>query len=435
VGSTAATPVLRSIRPEYRPHGPDPLRTLFRQRFPAFQASYEQRYAAFFGKFRLPLISRAASAFRLCGDWSQGIARIRCPDCGYDLFRPFSCKSFFLCASCAQKRTLLLGEYLSENLLLCLPHRQFVWTIPKVLRVFLRHDRQLFADIGRLLYDILTIFFTQAAGRSIRTAMVSSHQTFGEFAAWHPHWHAIVLEGGFDSHDRFFFVPLGANEALTEIWRRRVVALFLSKGLLNPDFAGKLLNWRHSGFSIESGTRIYDQEARQALSQYIVRPPLSLEKIHWDQEQDTVTWKSSPSGYFRGREKHFSALDFIAQLTLHIPPRGRHLVRRYGLYSSRGRGTWKDRPALRARAPQHWYGRQAAEPPTPTDAPKDQEVSTRSSRKAWARLLAKVYELDVMACPKCGSRMAVIAVILDPAEIRKIIACLAKHGRGPPTVG
>jgi hypothetical protein len=34
---------------------------------------------------------------------------------------------------------------------------------------------------------------------------------------------------------------------------------------------------------------------------------------------------------------HFSALDFIAQLTLHIPPRGRHLVRRYGVYSSQGR--------------------------------------------------------------------------------------------------
>ena len=212
MGSAAETPVLPSIRPEYRPRGPDPLRTLFRQRFPAFQASYEQRYAAFFGKFRLPLISRAASAFRLCGDWSQGIARIRCPDCGYDLFRPFSCKSFFLCASCAQKRTLLLGEYLSEDLLLCLPHRQFVWTIPKVLRVFLRHDRQLFADIGRLLFDILTRHFTLAAGRSIRTAMVSSHQTFGEFATWHPHWHAIVLEGGFDIQDRFFFIPLGANE-------------------------------------------------------------------------------------------------------------------------------------------------------------------------------------------------------------------------------
>jgi hypothetical protein len=31
--------------------------------------------------------------------------------------------------------------------------------------------------------------------------------------------------------------------------------------------------------------------------------------------------------------------------------------------------------------------------------------------------------------------MSVIAVILDPAEIRNIISCLATHGRGPLTVG
>jgi hypothetical protein len=88
-----------------------------------------------------------------------------------------------------------------------------------------------------------------------------------------------------------------------------------------------------------------------------------------------------------------------------------------------------------ALAPVRWYGRQAAETPTPTDTSKDQHVSTLFGRKAWARLLAKVYEQEVMARPKRGSRMEVIAVILDPAEIRKIISCLAKHGRGPPTVG
>jgi hypothetical protein len=69
--------------------------------------------------------------------------------------------------SCAPKRTLLLA----------LPHRQFVWTIPKVLRVFLRHDRDLFADIGRLLFAILSRFFSQAAARSLHCAMVCSHQT------------------------------------------------------------------------------------------------------------------------------------------------------------------------------------------------------------------------------------------------------------------
>jgi hypothetical protein len=86
-------------------------------------------------EIRLPLIERAAAVFRLCGDWKQGIARVRCPDCTYDFFVPFSCKSFHLCPSCAQKRTLLLGEYLSEDLLLQLPHRQFVFSIPKCLRV------------------------------------------------------------------------------------------------------------------------------------------------------------------------------------------------------------------------------------------------------------------------------------------------------------
>jgi hypothetical protein len=47
--------------------------------------------------------------------------------------------------------------------------------------------------------------------------MVRCHQTFGQFAVWNPHWHTIVLEGAFDRYDRFFFIPLGANEALAEI--------------------------------------------------------------------------------------------------------------------------------------------------------------------------------------------------------------------------
>jgi hypothetical protein len=78
-----------------------------------------------------------------------------------------------------------------------------------------------------------------------------------------------------------------------------VVALFLQKGFLNPDFARKLLGREHSGFSIESGARIWDQEPREALCQYIVRAPLSLQRIRWDEQQDAVTWSSSPSGYFK----------------------------------------------------------------------------------------------------------------------------------------
>jgi len=80
-----------------------------------------------------------------------------------------------------------------------------------------------------------------------------------------------------------------------------------------------------------------------------------------------------------------------------IPPSdGRRL--RSKRREARGRGTWKDRPALCSRAPSNWYGRRGAGAPAFPNAPKDQQVSALSRRKAWARLLAKVHELDVMAC-------------------------------------
>jgi hypothetical protein len=105
-----------------------------------------------------------------------------------------------------------------------------------------------------------------------------------------PHWHTIVLEGGFDRYDKFIFIPIGASEELVELWRHRVVEFFVNHKLINTDFANKLRGWKHSGFSIESGTRIYDERARESLSQYIVRAPVSLEKLYWDGETDTVLW-------------------------------------------------------------------------------------------------------------------------------------------------
>src|SRR3989304_3117470 len=52
------------------------------------------------------------------------------------------------------------------------------------------------------------------------------------------------------------------------------------------------------------------------LCQYIVRAPVSLEKLYWDCETDTVLWHAPKKGLFRGEDRYFSGLDFIAQLTL-----------------------------------------------------------------------------------------------------------------------
>jgi len=51
-----------------------------------------------------------------------------------------------------------------------------------------------------------------------------------------------------------------------------------------------------------------------------------------------------------------------------------------------------------------------------------EEVTVNDRKRAWARLLAKVYEIGPLVCPKCGWQMTAVAVIQDPVEIRDILA-------------
>jgi len=173
--------------------------------------------------------------FTGCADWSKGVARIRCEDCGHSYFRPFSCKVFHLCPSCDQKRTLLYAEYLAEDLLLDLPHRKFVFTLPKILRPYFKSDKRLCGDGSRLIFSLLSEFFALAAGQELLCACVVSYQSFGEFARFHPHWHVLVLEGGFTRFDRFVYVPIGAYEGMLKVWKAAMLSLFQRKKLIDQE--------------------------------------------------------------------------------------------------------------------------------------------------------------------------------------------------------
>ena len=138
--------------------------------------------------------------------------------------------------------------------------------------------------------------------------------------------------------------------------------------------------------------------------------------------------------YFKENLHLFGALDFLAELTQHIPPRRVQLIRRYRLYSSRTKGRLPRMPHVAARAPQRWRAShlpEASDPDGPGFEPLDdgEEVSVNARKRAWARLLAKVYEIDPLVCPNCGWKMKVIAVVQDPVEIRDILTHLVKTGR------
>jgi len=105
----------------------------------------------------------------------------------------------------------------------------------------------------------------------------------------------------------------------------------------------------------------------------------------------------------RAAQRNFqilSPLEFLAEFTQHIPPKGSHLVRYYGWYSNKSRGMH-----MKAAA-------EAAGESSPA-APTRSESVDRSSQ-SWAMLIKRVYDVDPLTCPQCGGQMAVVAFIEPP---------------------
>jgi hypothetical protein len=424
----------------YRQRGTSSLQRLFKTHFPDLVARYEAEFAERLGKFRLQRISKAVEAFLQCGDYSRGLARIVCtsPDCDEEYFRPFSCKVFHLCPSCSQKRTLLLGEYMNERLMLLLPHRQVVFTFPKVLRVFFRYDRRLYGELCKLVYPMMQRFYTQAASRPLQGAAVIAYASAGDFVRWNPHLHALFLEGGFDDEGHFVHVPSLDLDKLSAYFRSAVIGFFLERRLINERLAKNMLDWTHSGFSVDLTVKIpaTSPTARVSLAQYIARAPLSLKKMLVEEHGASVLYRSEFNPYFGTDQKLFPAIGFLVDLLQHLPDAGSHLIRRYGLYSSRSRATWSEKPHLVRLAPEGWkeqHGLQSKPQPAQPDHQEPvQSVSAQEARSAWARLIAKVFEVDPLRCRRCGSKMRIKAVITDPQQVRRILRHLVKTGAAPP---
>ena len=65
---------------------------------------------------------------------------------------------------------------------------------------------------------------------------------------------------------------------------------------------------------------------------------MSLQKILYARSNGTIIYKTKYNEYCKENIKLFKAGNFIAELTQHIPPKHKHLIRYYGLYSSRTKG-------------------------------------------------------------------------------------------------
>ncbi|MGH9577449.1 MAG: transposase zinc-binding domain-containing protein, partial [Terriglobales bacterium] len=158
------------------------------------------------GRFQRAVEERTIERFIECGDPHHGFARIHCDACGHDYLLAFSCKTRYFCPSCHQKRVLLYGEWVEENVLEPVAHRQYVFTVPQLLRpIFARH-RAWLGELCRIAARLLVKAYA-AAGPGTRPGMILFVQTFGDLANFNPHVHVLAADGAFSANSSFVALP------------------------------------------------------------------------------------------------------------------------------------------------------------------------------------------------------------------------------------
>jgi hypothetical protein len=219
------------------------------------------------------------------------------------------------------------------------------------------------------------------------------------------------------------------------LFRHKVIRLLQGVGLLSDERTALLLSWRHSGFSVHNRVRVEpeDQAAVERLARYIMRPPISLERLGWDGVGEVRYRRKrghESAGLGEREVEAFDPGEFLARVIMHIPGPRRHLVRYYGWYSNVSRGK-----RLKA-ASKHERAVDADTGPS-SRAARAETRDTRAMRRSWAQLIKRIYEIDPLVCPSCGSEMKVIAFITEHAVVDKILRHLKRRdgegrGRGPP---
>jgi len=171
-----------------------------------FEKSYPEKFEKKYRFFR-PVVGEVVRSYLKCGDLKQGFARVRCNNCGYEYLLQFSCKTRCICPSCQAKRAVLFGHHLTENVFYPVPHRQYVFSLPIMLRVYFKHDRKLLSKLCQCTYKSLLTFLREVVGlkEGIPGVVMGIH-TFGASPEkWYPHIHALSTDSLFKDNGNLHF--------------------------------------------------------------------------------------------------------------------------------------------------------------------------------------------------------------------------------------
>lgn len=380
-----------------------PLFRLVQQHLEELLRVWPTRFARQHGPLR-PVVERVLRGFMRCGLVEHGFARLWCGTCRTSVLCPFSCRGRSFCPSCEKKRQLLWAEWLQKEVLAPVPHRHLVLTMPRLLRGIFRKRRELLLDLSQCTAEAVAEYVRRRLGPDCRPGIVVSVATAGDLVQWHPHAHLLLTDGAFSNDGAYHALENWDAEVVMKLFRERLLARLVERHAISEDLALKLVAWKHPGFSSHFADAIpfENKKAIEDLACYLVRAPLSLQKLVYLDGQKAVLYRSRMNPSLGRNFEAMDPLEWLARLADHIPDPGRHRTHFYAHYANRVRGERPDEEAAR-------HG-DDPEPPT-----------RRRCSPSWARLIAKVFQADPLVCRRCGGPLKVVAYITDSLAIRQIL--------------
>ena len=376
------------------------------------------------------------------------------------------------------------AAHLVDRVLPEVPVRQWVLSLPFSLRYRLAYDADLTGAVLRIFVRRVFASLRRRARRrwSIDDPLcgaVTFVQRFGGALNLNVHFHTLVLDGVFDARDDLRFRPLpppGDAEIIRIVASvaRGIVRLLARRGLTSDNDPGEIdpVTREHpllaalyaasvsgriatgsragqrvmrfgdhvdvenmpamrgrrcaavDGVSLHANVAVpaRDRGRLERLCRYAARPPLAAERLSQSADGRLIyqlkqRWRDGTT------HVGFEPLELLEKLAALVPPPRVNLVRYHGVLAPAARH--------RARVVPTGQVRDGPEIEIPT---KEPPAARRPRNYSWAELMRRVFEIDVLECPRCSGRMRILAAIVTPEAIRAILDCLGFPSRAPPMV-
>lgn len=287
---------------------------------------------------------RAAQAIMTCQCEERGHETWICQTDGYEEKVYHSCRHRS-CPRCQGGLTHDWLEKLQARLLPC-DHYHVVVTLPHELNAIWRYNKDWCSD--RLLKagaETLRQLLADERYLGAEVGIVAALHTWGRTLSFHPHVHLLVTGGG-----------IGANGE----WVAAKRDFLLPVGVLKAKFRGKWLSWLNEaygegqialpeGWSEQHWKKALSKSARKPwnvriqgayrhgtgvatyLSRYVRGGPIKESRL-LESGEERVGFRYQDHRDGKRKVMCLRQADFIGRVLTHVPVKGRHQVRYYGLY-------------------------------------------------------------------------------------------------------